>query len=436
MSDLNEINDLKFDQNKNECLIDTNNSEDEMTEIEKKKCKENGFILIGKTGVGKTALLNVIFGKEKGKVGHSSKSETKESNYYCIKYKFNNKIIYFSIIDTPGLFDTEGFDADINQKKDIKNLICKEKIKIKGLFFLANFQNERFDASEQTSLVEYNALFPMKEFWNRIVFIFTHYYGDPDGDSKEEIQVRSQDCLTQIINNIMEKVKKVSSTIDFKEIKKEYVNLYSKVKNDKQLKNNDLIKKDLISIISEYIKLKPMFSQLQIFHFEKFNIELNDKYLYDCDLTLYLDADNNPIYKDFDILKKYQKIDDNIKGQKIIFNSQKCKIDEKGNLIIINSKKDGIKEIFKDSKSKIGGVVTVCSLIGLIFSGIFFHPTIPVCILTLLGGAVFIKKSSDEQEKIENDKIMEIMETQNIKKEVKDLIQNYSSKIIIDEDID
>ena len=80
--------------------------------------------------------------------------------------------------------------------------------------------------------------------------------------------------------------------------------------------------------------------------------------------------------------------------------------------------------------------MTVCSLIGLIFSGFFFHPTIPVCILTLLGGAVFIKKSSDEQEKIENDKIMEIMETQNIKKEVKDLIQNYSSKIIIDEDID
>ena len=179
-----------------------------------------------------------------------------------------------------------------------------------------------------------------------------------------------------------------------------------------------------------------MFSQLQIFHFEKFNIELNDKYLYDCDLTLYLDADNNVIYKDFDISNTYQKIDDNTKGQKIIFNSQKCKIDEKGNLIVINSKKDGIKENFKDSKSKIGGVVTVCSLIGLIFSGFFFHPTIPVCIVTLLGGAVLIKISSDEKEKIENDKILEIMETQNIKKEVKDLIQNNSSKIIIDEDID
>ena len=41
------------------------------------KAKENGFILIGKTGVGKTSLLNVICGKDRGIVGYSSQSETK-----------------------------------------------------------------------------------------------------------------------------------------------------------------------------------------------------------------------------------------------------------------------------------------------------------------------------------------------------------------------
>ena len=40
MSDLNEINDLKFDQNKNECLIDTNNYEDELAEVEKRNVKK------------------------------------------------------------------------------------------------------------------------------------------------------------------------------------------------------------------------------------------------------------------------------------------------------------------------------------------------------------------------------------------------------------
>ena len=35
------------------------------------KAKENGFILIGKTGVGKISLLNLIYGNNVGKVGYS-----------------------------------------------------------------------------------------------------------------------------------------------------------------------------------------------------------------------------------------------------------------------------------------------------------------------------------------------------------------------------
>ena len=41
----------------------------------------------------------------------------------------------------------------------------------------------------------------MKDFWERIILIFTHYYGDPDGDSKEEIQERSNILFSDIINS-------------------------------------------------------------------------------------------------------------------------------------------------------------------------------------------------------------------------------------------
>ena len=96
-----ELNNIK------EPLIDNNSSQNySLSEEEILKCKENSFILIGKTGVGKTALLNVIVGEEVGKVGYTSESETKESNYYCVKKKLEDDFIYFSIIDTPGLFDT------------------------------------------------------------------------------------------------------------------------------------------------------------------------------------------------------------------------------------------------------------------------------------------------------------------------------------------
>ena len=61
-----------------------------LTEEEVLKAKENSFILLGKTGVGKTSLLNVIYGMDIGKVGHTSLSETKNSKYYCIKEKTDN----------------------------------------------------------------------------------------------------------------------------------------------------------------------------------------------------------------------------------------------------------------------------------------------------------------------------------------------------------
>lgn len=41
------------------------------------------------------------------------------------------------------------------------------------------------------SLLSYNALFQLKNFWERIILLFTHYYGDPNGDTKEDIKERA-----------------------------------------------------------------------------------------------------------------------------------------------------------------------------------------------------------------------------------------------------
>ena len=414
MLEINEKSELNHMNNKEEPLIDDNH---DLTEEEILKCKENGFILIGKTGVGKTSLLNVIYGNEVGKVGHTSKSETKQSNYYCVKEFFQNEIIYFSIIDTPGLYDTQGVDVDINQKKDIQLLVSKEKIKIKGILFLSNFQNERFDYSEQATLLEYNALFPMKDFWNRLILIFTHFYSDPDGDSKEEIQERSLKNFTSIINRIMEKIKDVSNPIEFIDLNRKYINIYSKIKNEKQIQNNKSIRDNLLLEISKYLKFNPMFNSLQIFHFKKYEIEEKDEYIYDCDLIIYLDLNDNIISSDLNILKKYPKINNyNKEEAKIECDIKKCKVDEQGNLINTYNEKEGI---FSDTKSKLGGGLTLISVIGIIFSGIFFFPTIPVCITSLVGGLYMIKNSSDEKEKNEQIKIIELIEEKKIDEEIK-----------------
>lgn len=121
-------------------------------------------------------------------------------------------------------------------------------------------QNERFDFSEQNTLIEYNGIFPMKDFWRRIILIFTHYYGDPEGDTKEEIEERSLECFIQIIKRIMEKIKNVFDPEEFQDLNRKYINIYSKAKNDKQIKSNLPIRNNLLLKIYKYIKYSPMFS--------------------------------------------------------------------------------------------------------------------------------------------------------------------------------
>ena len=66
-------------------------------------------------------------------------------------------------------------------------LISNENLKIKRLLYLSNFQSERLDASEQSTLIDYIKMFPLKDFRKRIIFVFTHYFGDPNSYTKEEI---------------------------------------------------------------------------------------------------------------------------------------------------------------------------------------------------------------------------------------------------------
>ena len=65
---------------------------DNLTDEEKEKAKQNGFILVGKTGTGKTTILNAIFNKVVGKVESSAESVTKITSIYYYKLKNGNVI--------------------------------------------------------------------------------------------------------------------------------------------------------------------------------------------------------------------------------------------------------------------------------------------------------------------------------------------------------
>ena len=230
---------------------------------ELEEARKNGFLIIGQKGAGKSTLLNVIIGKDVAETGRSRTSVTKNTEVYYLKLK-NGK--YITLVDTPALSDPQMIGNEkankfnINLKEIIRDKISKEKIYIKGILYLVNFQNTRFDYQEQEALLNYNTFFPFKRFWKHLIVAFTHSYEDPNEDiSLEEIRNSRDQANDRIFSKLMEKVKEVSDPISYKEIKVKYYNSYSLGKNDKQRLQNEKNKEDIEKLFDDFISKEPLF---------------------------------------------------------------------------------------------------------------------------------------------------------------------------------
>jgi hypothetical protein len=108
------------------------------------------FILMGKTGAGKSSVLNSLVGEKRFPEGDGLRSKTKEVVEYKGKLQYDNSV--FSIIDTPGFYDTDKED-----NKHINNLVkffksLKEFGGLNCVFYVLSLHEQRFDSSLQTSL--------------------------------------------------------------------------------------------------------------------------------------------------------------------------------------------------------------------------------------------------------------------------------------------
>jgi GTP-binding protein EngB required for normal cell division len=414
------MNDISFQKNKLN-----------MEEI--KKAKENCFILVGKTGTGKTSLLNIIYGENIGKVGYESKSETSESTCYYIKENIKSEIIYYCIIDTPGLYDSRSMNKDEEHKNLTNDLIAKEDIKIKGILFLSNFQNERFDYSEINTLLQYNAFFPLKNFWEYVILIFTHFYGDPDGFTKEELKQQSDSNLSSIFEDIMKKYDKVSNPVKFSQLKKIYVNIHSKIKNPKNENDNKMYREKIINEIFNLQKKDPMFNKSCVFYVNYFEV---DEYLYDCELTLFLDYNSKILNTKFNLIKRENKNDiqnlQDLVKNKLEIKIINAQIDNKGNLVEKITKKKG--SIFDYKLTIVGGILVAFSLgiaTSICFLGVCAHLGL-LDLGAMLGGCHLIKKDYDqtkeENAKCEQEK-KKLMKELNIKDLIRFEINEYYKNI-------
>ena len=343
---------------------------DDLTEEEKQSARENGFVISGKTGAGKTTLLNAIFGKEVGRAERSLKSVTQHSTVYYYKLE-NGKCI--TLVDTPGLSDAnkiENKEIDNIHLDGITKVISEQNIHIKGILFLVNFQNERFDADEQEALLKYNEVFPLKKFWQNLIVIFTHHFADPDGDDEEEMKSNRDKSNGEIFCKIMDKVKNVSDVIDYKGLKIKYFNSYSPEKNEKQKKKNVKVRDELEIVLDNLIQSEPLFSRVEIVHSKNYKMKdekTGQLYLAEVQIIGYFDLNDRPLKENVKVLTKTPISESEVKSlppEEVEVSVCKGAKDEQGDLIHKTQKGDENTSYYYKTYMKEGaGIGSIAGII-------------------------------------------------------------------------
>ena len=213
---------------------------------------DNCFLLLGKTGVGKSTLTKILSENPTVKIGSSLNSETQDS--ICYNCKIND--FNYCLIDTPGYDDSNG--NDIKNYSHIKQFLTSDKYRIKGIVLIFSFQDARFGESHRKGLEKIVNLVPLENLWDYVTIIFTKTFWD-DEDELKEMKDKKLADFQQIFDTLISAFNRAKNIkkVKFSKINKVFVNLkVNKTKKEKL--------KDITSIFKNNSKLSPLFHKLQI----------------------------------------------------------------------------------------------------------------------------------------------------------------------------
>ena len=134
--------------------------------LERAKGKTFTFLLIGKTGVGKSSTINSLMGANVAPVGHFDPCTPDVTDYETVLHE-----AVVRVIDTPGLCDAE--EEAGNDARYIELMRQKVPYAIDAVLFVSRLDDNRVDASEKRGLRLITEAFG-ELFWKKSVIVFTH----------------------------------------------------------------------------------------------------------------------------------------------------------------------------------------------------------------------------------------------------------------------
>lgn len=147
-----EVSDLKFLSNESKSRI--------IDQI----YKNFSFMLVGRTGVGKSSTINSLMGEQVAKVGDSE-----PTTFEVSPYRLKKSGVDFTIWDTPGLCDALDNANDEEYMKQISEVVDD----VECLWFVSRLDETRLSSDEQYALLLITNTLG-SEIWERALIVFTH----------------------------------------------------------------------------------------------------------------------------------------------------------------------------------------------------------------------------------------------------------------------